>query len=304
MAKRAREFRELIKTKTPVIAAAAYDGLSARIIQHFGFDVVYLGDGAMSTHLGMREALFDMHDVIGEAARVAEVVNIPVMLDGATGYGDAVHVTRFIRMLEQYGVAGTTIDDAEYPRTVLAYRLDGKQKVTRLIPLEEHLDRIRAALRARQDPNFVIVGRTDAGLEPPERVIGGGFDEAVKRAKAMMEVGVDMVHFRSHTVENTERLLKAVPGMPIKTTLPHLPDGTPVPIIWAKEHGVTVLHASGITLPPAFRAVYDAVKRLKETGMFPPADREQGRLLHEILGEPELLEIEANTVKGKRELAG
>lgn len=299
MAKRAREFRELLRTQTPVVAASAYDGLSARIIQHFGLHVVYMGDAVISKHLGMREAVMDVHDMIGEAARIAEVVDIPVMVDGGNGYGEAIHTARMIRMMEQYGIAGTTIDDAEAPRAACSYQLVGKQ-VTRIVPLDEHLDKLKAALDARQDPDFVIVGRTDAGLEATQGVVGGGFDEAVRRCNAMMEIGVDMVHFRSHLADNTERLAKALPGVPIKCTAPRFPDGKVGAIEWAKKTGIKLLHAAPLTFESAFRAVYESVKHFKETGELPLLNPDERGLLHEILGEPDLLKVERNTIRGAR----
>src|SRR4029077_16526356 len=163
-----------------VVAPGAYDCITARLIERAGFDVVYMTGAGTAATLGYPDfGLVTMSEMVGNAARIAAAVGLPVIADADTGYGNELNVVRTVREYEIAGVAGIHIEDQGFPKK--CGHLDNKV----LIPLEDYLAKIRAARSAKCDPNFLIVARTDA-----RAVLG--FEEAIRRANAALEAGADM----------------------------------------------------------------------------------------------------------------
>ena len=175
--------RELLAGPDLVVAPGAYDALSARLIAQAGFSTVYMtGFGTSASVLGQPGVgLLTMSEMVSRASALAAVVgNLPLIADADTGYGNPLNVRRTVREYEHAGVAGIHIEDQIWPKK--CGHMEGKQ----VIPQEEMVQKIRAAVDARQDPDFVLIARTDAAAVT-------GFEDALTRGKAYREAGADVV---------------------------------------------------------------------------------------------------------------
>ena len=180
----AQELRALLRAPGIVVAPGAYDAVSARLVEQAGFDAVYVGSYATAaSRLGLPDAgLVSMREMVDHAASVVGAVErIPVIADAENGFGSAVTLWRTVREFERAGVAGIHLEDHEFGK-----HLDAPG---RILSRAEMVEKVRAALDARQDPAFVIIARTDAGWLQG----GGGLDEAVDRCVAYGAAGADMV---------------------------------------------------------------------------------------------------------------
>jgi 2,3-dimethylmalate lyase len=178
--------RQLIEREAILIAPGAYDPYLARCVERAGFEAVYMtGAGVSHSALGMPDlGLLTFSEMAERAARIADAVEIPLFADADTGYGNALNVMRTVRAYERAGVAGLHIEDQEMPKKC------GHFDEKRVIPLPEMLGKLKAALDARTDPDFLIIARTDARTAI-------GFEEAIARGQAFAEVGVDLVFVES-----------------------------------------------------------------------------------------------------------
>ena len=164
-----------------VVGAGCFDALSARLAQLAGFRAIHMtGLGVEASQLGAPDlGLMSMTEICAHAARMAEAVDIPVLADIDTGFGGVLNVGRTIREMERAGIAGVHIEDQALPKHCPL--LAGRKVVGR----EEAVDRLKAALDARTDPDFVIAARTDADTI--------SFEEVIERSNRFLEEGADMV---------------------------------------------------------------------------------------------------------------
>lgn len=198
-------FRSLLASPDLLVAPGAYDGLSARLIAQAGFPLVYMtGFGTAASVLGQPDVgLLTMSEMVSRASALAAVTgDIPLIADADTGYGNPINVRRTVREYEHAGVAGIHIEDQVWPKK--CGHMEGKQ----VIPTDEMVQKIRAAVDARQDPHFVLIARTDAGAVH-------GFQEALRRGQAYREAGADVLFIEAP--RSREELHT------IKTTFPDIP---------------------------------------------------------------------------------
>ena len=203
MIKATTRLRELLKRDGALMAPGAFDPMAAKLVERAGFDVVYMtGGGTALARVGMPDVgLITMTEMVQNAAAIAEAVNIPLIADADTGYGNQLNVRRTVREYERAGVAGIHIEDQIFPKK--CGHLLGK----RLIPMEEAVQKIRAAVDVRQDPDFLIIARCDAMLV-------AGMEEAVRRGQAYLEAGADMLFIESpRTMEEIEAIPRRLKGM-------------------------------------------------------------------------------------------
>jgi 2-methylisocitrate lyase-like PEP mutase family enzyme len=200
MAKAAR-MRELLRRGGMVVAPGAYDCITARLIERAGFDAVYMTGAGTAATLGYPDfGLITMSEMVANAGRIAAAVNVPVVADADTGYGNELNVVRTVREYEIAGVAGIHIEDQSFPKK--CGHLDDKE----IVPREEWLAKIRAAAASRQDRDFLVIARTDA------RAVAG-FDEAVARGNAALEAGADMIFLEApQTMEEVAAVPRLVNG--------------------------------------------------------------------------------------------
>jgi 2,3-dimethylmalate lyase len=198
--------RELLAGPDLVVAPGAYDALSARLIAQAGFPVVYMtGFGTAASVLGQPDVgLLTMSEMVSRAAALAAVVgDLPLIADADTGYGNPINVRRTIREYERAGVAAVHIEDQVWPKK--CGHMEGKQ----VIPLNEMVQKIHAAVDARQDPDFVIIARTDANAVY-------GFEDALQRGQAYHEAGADVVFIEApRSIAELKAIAQTFPNVPL-----------------------------------------------------------------------------------------
>ena len=177
----AARLRELLAGDGMLLAPFVYDGFTARIAEEAGFDAVYMSGFATSMSRGLPDVgLLTQTEMTQNAAVVASAARVPVIADADTGYGNAINVRRTIREYERTGAAGVHIEDQVAPKKCGFF--EGKQ----VIGVEEAAQKIRAAVEARSDPDFVVIGRTDA-------LAVNGWDDVERRCRAFADAGADLV---------------------------------------------------------------------------------------------------------------
>ncbi len=178
-----RRLRARLARGPVLLAPGVYDAFGARLAEQAGFEAIYLtGNGVSASLLGRPDVgLVDLTLLAAHAHRVAAAVGIPLVCDADTGYGNAVNVRRTVEEFEAAGVAAIHLEDQVTPKR--CGQLPGGRQV---VPLEEHAGKIRAAVAARRDPDFLVIARTDAAS-------GLGVDEAIARARAYRAAGADMI---------------------------------------------------------------------------------------------------------------
>ncbi len=195
-------FRAALAEPGMLLMPGAYDALSARIIEAHGFAALVCGGFAAAGSLRGEPDVGQMtlHDYVDQYGRIAQAVDIPVWVDADTGFGGVNNVRRAIKAFERAGVAGLFIEDQAFPKRC-GY-LPGKT----LIPADEMVAKIHAALDARTDASFFFVARTDAlGVE--------GIDAAIERAQRYKDAGADSVFVQgADTIETLARVCREVPG--------------------------------------------------------------------------------------------
>ena len=198
--------RELLAGSELLVAPGAYDALSARLIAQAGFSTVYMtGFGTAASVLGQPDVgLLTMSEMLGRAAALAAVVgDLPLIADADTGYGNPINVRRTIREYERAGVAGLHIEDQIWPKK--CGHMEGKQ----VIPAEEMVQKIRAAVEARQDPDFVIIARTDSNAVY-------GLADALQRGRAYREAGADVLFIEApRSIEELQAIAQSFPDVPL-----------------------------------------------------------------------------------------
>ena len=189
-APRAR-LRELLAAPGTLVAPGAYDALSARLVEQAGFDVVYMtGFGTTASLVGRPDVgLLTGTEMVDNARRIVAAVDVPVIADADTGYGNALNVVRTVQLHEQAGVAGIHLEDQVLPKK--CGHMSGKA----VIGVEEMVGKIRAAVAARHDPDFLLIARTDAAAVE-------GIDAALDRARAYAAAGADVLFVEAPTSED------------------------------------------------------------------------------------------------------
>lgn len=179
--KSAARLRELLRAPEVLVAPGAYDALSARIIERLGFSAVYLsGAGVTGAFLGMTDVgLITMTELVQVARNVALAVGVPVICDSDTGFGNALNTRRTVREFERAGIAGIHVEDQVWPKR--CGHFEGKG----VIHVEEMAQKIRAACEARENPDFVVIARSDA-------IAVEGFEATLARGEAYLAAGADM----------------------------------------------------------------------------------------------------------------
>jgi len=215
-----RKFKEAMSRPGYVIAPGAHDTLTAKLVEIAGFDAVYLTGGGYSRANGYPDiGLLSFTEVVLYIGRTVEAVGIPVITDMDSGFGNAINVVRAVREYEKAGVAAFHLEDQVSPKKCGHY--DGKQLVSK----SEMVGKIRAAVDTRQDPDMMIIGRTDA-------IAVEGFEAAMDRMGAYLEAGADIAFVEApRTVEE----LAAVPPRLSKPALANVFEGGKTPQLPAKQ---------------------------------------------------------------------
>lgn len=227
----ARRLRAQLAAPDTLVAPGCFDGLTALLVEQAGFECAYLSGASIAfTRLGRPDiGLVTMTEVAGVVGNIRERIDIPLIVDADTGFGNALNVQRTVRLFERMGASGIQLEDQTLPKR--CGHLDGKT----LAPVGEMLGKIRAAQDARRDDDTVIVARTDA-------IAVTGLDEALERGNAYIEAGADVLFVESPL--DDEQL--AVIGRTFGTRIPllaNMVEGGKTPL-----HGADELAALGYKL--------------------------------------------------------
>ena len=247
--------RELLASPGIVPAPGAYDCLSAAVIERAGFPVVYMtGAGTSISRTGYPDiGLTTMSEMVANAAAIARTVSVPVIADADTGYGDVLQVQRTIREYERAGVAGIHIEDQESPKR--CGHLDDK----RVVPQEEMVRKLHAALDAREDDDFTIIARCDA-------LAVTGWDDALRRCEAYVEAGADVLFLealqtREQATEVTGRF-----DVPVLYNFVETGKSPLLPVSELEELGFKIVIFPISAMLAALRTMTDLMRDLRETG--------------------------------------
>jgi methylisocitrate lyase len=250
-----RVLRDFLGAREILIAPGAHNAFTARIIEQAGFQTVYLtGSGASMDLLGMPDLGFlTMTEMVSHARNIVQATRLPVIADADTGYGNALNVMRTIREYEKAGVAGVHIEDQVAPKRCGHFA--GKEVISR----EEMVGKIEAALDARNDPDFLIIARTDA-----RAVLG--LAEAVERGRAYRKAGADMIFVDAPESEEELRVIaRSIPG----PLMANLSEGGKTPLLSARElqdMGYRLVIYPRSAAGAAAKAIQDLMSVLKKEG--------------------------------------
>jgi methylisocitrate lyase len=235
--------------------------------------------------------LLSLEEVLAATRRITAAVSIPLMVDGGAGYGDPIHVIRTIQELERAGAAAVHIEDQVYPK-----RAHYHKGVEHLIPADEMCQKIRCAVRARRDPDFVIAARTDA-------MRTDGFDEAVRRANLYAEAGADMVMLFPNTPDEARKAPAAVRAPLIFVNSEGNRLGRPIFAVEELESmGYKMVNDAISAIAVVYKSVRELFERLKKTGrtgMDQTIFMKIRKEVEDTIGLEEYYRIEEQTVEKK-----
>lgn len=239
-----------------ILMPGAGDALTARIIEEAGFEALFTtGYGISASKLGRPDlGYLTMTEMVERAADIIEAVDIPVFVDGDTGYGEEINVKRTVAEYERIGAVGLFIEDQVWPKR--CGHMEGKEIVERDI----WLDRLEAALSARDNPQFKVLARTDA------RNISG-LESAIERVQAAVELGVDAVFVESpHSREELQEVGRRVDDVPLMANMIRRGRTPIVEREKLEEWGYRLVAYPLTGLYSAARAMMDSLSELKEKG--------------------------------------
>jgi len=253
---KARRLRELIEADRILVAPGAYDAISARLIQANGFDAVYVtGAGTVNARLGIPDnSLGSLTEMLETARCIVDAVDIPVFCDIDTGFGNAVNLYRTVRLYERAGVAGVHLEDQVMPKR--CGHLDGKD----IVPVEEMVGKIRAAVEARTDPDFVIIARTDAAAVE-------GVEAAIARARAYVAAGADVIFSEALTTEEEfARFAAAGVGAPLLANMTEFGKTPYLTTQRFEELGFSIVIFPMAAFRSMLKGIDDTLKEIRATG--------------------------------------
>jgi 2-methylisocitrate lyase-like PEP mutase family enzyme len=254
-----KKLRAIMAGKKLVLMPGAYDALSARVIEAEGFEAIvaggYAGVGSMLAQADMGQS--NMRDYASHYGRICDAVEIPVYVDADTGFGGVNNVRQMVRAFEAAGVSGLFISDQVFPNRC-GY-LPGKQ----IVPVEQMLAKVKAALDARRDPDLFIAARTDAASVE-------GLDEAIGRCQLFMEAGADMAKpMGFDTIPDIKRAMREIPG-PHMATLSQAAGPKARSLSELEAAGVCSATFPSIALFAAAQAVRNVLRVLKRSDTLAP----------------------------------
>lgn len=284
-------FRALLDDPEIIVQPLIFDALTARMAEVLGFKAAGLGGYQMAAHLtGVSEPLLSVEDVATCTRYVTTVCSLPMMVDAGAGFGDAFHTMRATRVLEHAGAASIHIEDQIFPK-----RAHYHKGIEHVVPIDEMVRKLKAALAARKDPDFVIVARTD-GMRTD------GYDEGIRRAQAYAECGADMVMIFPNDLDEAERAPRDLAGIHVVYVNS---EGNRLgrPVLGARQletFGYKVA-AYPITLTnAAVKAVRSVLVELLETGRVDADTKEVTevrKFIEDTLGLEEAYKLEEETVE-------
>ena len=278
--------REMLSGPEPVLAPGAYDALTARLVEQAGFGAVYMtGFGTSASLLGRPDiGLLTLSEMMDNARRIVQAVEVPVIADADNGYGNPVNVIRTVREYEAAGVSAIHMEDQVMPKK--CGHMEGK----RVISASEMVEKVRAAVEARGSGDFMIIARTDA------RAVEG-LDGALDRARRYREAGADALFVEApRGEEEIEAVAGAFPDVPLLFNWVEGGETPPVPLERLKELGFRLVIFPLSAMLAATRSVRETLATIRADGS--PISIMEERLMPfgeftDLIGLPEVRDLEA-----------
>jgi len=283
-----RELRQLIASDRALVAPAVFNPLSAKLAAAAGFEVLYLGGGTIGYLKCCLEANLNITELCQAGIEIRAACDLPLILDGAAGFGDPMHLRHTIQMSEAAGFAAIEIEDQILPK-----RAHHHVGLEHMVPQELMVAKVREAVRARRDPDFVIIARTNA-------VRNTGMDDAIRRCAAYKEAGADMLYITARNPDEARRIARELPP-PYMFSLPgHGAEIAGLPLAELGPMGFRIL-ASSISAYAFHRALKQSYECLARGIPDPAFDgtthKAEQHALHDTIGMDVLLAIEKATVE-------
>ncbi|HTT29067.1 MAG TPA: oxaloacetate decarboxylase [Solirubrobacteraceae bacterium] len=247
---------ELLEAGEMVLAPGCYDALGARLIEDAAFGAAYMtGFGSAASRLGRPDiGLMSLPEMVDNARRIVDAIDIPVIADADTGYGNSINVIRTVREYEAAGVSAIHLEDQVMPKK--CGHMEGKE----VVPAAEMAAKVTAAVAARTSPDFLIIARTDA------RAVEG-LESALERARAYREAGADALFVEAPQSEaEIEAVAEAFPDVPL---LFNYAEGGKTPAVtheFLRELGFSIVIFPLSVLLAATGAIRSALQRIKADG--------------------------------------
>ena len=247
--------RQIRSRNSIIVMPGVFDALSARIAQHVRFDAMFqTGYGSSASLLGMPDFGFlNAGETVDNARRIIRAVDLPVIVDADTGYGNPLSVWRLVRDLESMGAAGIFLEDQVWPKR--CGHMQGKS----IIPTNDYILKLEAALDARRNKDFIIVARTDARASR-------GLDEAINRGKTYFKAGADVIFIEAPT--STKELSRIANEIDAPLVANMIEEGV-TPTLSAKQLFQMGYNVALFPLSALYAATYAILKvfsELKKTG--------------------------------------
>jgi 2-methylisocitrate lyase-like PEP mutase family enzyme len=279
-----QQLKSLVEARRGVIVPGAFNALSAKVVADLGFEALYVtGAGVTNMWLGMPDQGFmGLHEIAEHTARIRDAVELPLIVDADTGFGNALNVVHSVRTLERAGADCIQLEDQVAPKR--CGHFNGKE----VISTEEAVDKIKAAVDARRDANLLILARTDAAATL-------GFEAAVERAQKFAEAGADILFVEAVTQAEEVR---ALPQRLAKPQLMNMVIGGKTPIFNAEQlaelgYGIVLyanaaLQGAVMGMQNALTVLRDEKQILESSGLVTPfAERQR------LVGKPQWDALEA-----------
>jgi 2-methylisocitrate lyase-like PEP mutase family enzyme len=280
--------RRLFGEDRLIVAPGATDAFTARLVESLGFEAVFLGGNALGIHLCTGGEPFNtLTETVEAAVRVMHGCDIPLITDAQAGFGDATSCYRTVREFERSGVAAVHLEDQAVPKVAGYFQGGG-----RIIPVEAMLDKLQAAFEARRDPDFMIIGRTDA------LSVGRPLSEAIERGQAYAAAGVDAVMVVAQQPEDGPIVRREIPGIPLVWVsgagLPQISNAE----IEAMGYQLALYpSAAFIAIAEAVLEVFGHLRAHGTLGMDDDRIRAMRAKIHELIGMSTYLEIEKRSAE-------
>ena len=253
IAQRRIDFKSRFRKGHVVVAPGVFEMISAKMADRMGFEALYMtGYGTVASYLGMPDAgIASYTDMVNRVAQYVSITETPLICDGDTGYGGLLNVMHTVRGYEAAGACAIQLEDQEFPKKC------GHMPGRRVVPAEDMVAKIRVAVQTRQDPNFLIIARTDARTTL-------GLDEALRRAEAYARAGADILFVESpESVAEMEIIGKSF-DLPL---LANMVEGGRTPVLSANDlarigYGLAIFPSAGfLAVGAALDKVYSTLKR-------------------------------------------
>jgi 2,3-dimethylmalate lyase len=251
-AQRRAELKASLRPGHLVSAPGIYDMISAKLADRMGFEALYMtGYGTVASYLGLPDAgLASFADMLNRVAQFARITDTPLICDADTGYGGLLNVMHTVRGYEGAGACAIQLEDQEFPKKC------GHMLGRRVVPVQDMVDKIMVAVQTRDDPNFLIIARTDA------RTVHG-LDEAIRRMERYARAGADILFIESPESVEEMALIGRTFDLPL---LANMVEGGRTPVLDATElqrlgYGLAIFPATGfLSTAAALQNVYNGIK--------------------------------------------